>query len=317
VTKTKLAVIGGIIVLCLITIYSSVFTVRAGEVAFVVQFGSIKSDAIGAPGVHWKVPFVQEVRRLDGRVRTWTGETVEIPTLGREFVLVDTTAHWRVEDPRLFLEGIDGGRDVDDRLDAILNAVVRDTIGGAKLEELIRSSDWQVAADRAAGSPAPGPSAEAKGGWGRQELERKIHEGARRLVATYGIALLDIDIKRVNYTPAVRPQVEGRMIAERQSVAERFRSEGRGRREEILGDLKKEMQTIRSEALRQGDEIRGKADAEVARIYGRAHGQEPEFYGFLKSLDAYRKAMSSNTTLMVSAESEFYQYLGSVKNRKK
>jgi modulator of FtsH protease HflC len=312
--RTRFAVIGGVIFLCLITIYSSAFTVRAGEVVFVLQFGGIKSDAITAPGLHWRLPFIQEVRRLDGRVQTWNSETTEMPTLGREFILVDTTAHWRVENPRLFLENIDGERDVRYRLDVVLNAVVRDTIGGAKLEELIRSSDWQTAsqANGAATSPAASAKAETKGQWGRQELARKIDEDARALVATYGIALLDLDINRVNYTPAVRPQVESRMIAERQSVAERFRSEGRGRREEILGDLKKEVQTIRSAALRKSDEIRGTADAEAARIYGQAYSQDPEFYGFLKSLETYRRTMGANTTLMVGAGSDFYRYLGSV-----
>lgn len=312
---TRLVIISGIIFFCLITIYSSAFTVRPGEVAFVLQFGSIQSDAITAPGLHWKLPFIQEVRRLDGRVQTWNSETTEMPTLGREFVLVDTTAHWRIENPRLFLEGIDGKRDVRDQLDVILNAVVRNTIGGAKLEELVRSSDWQASSQEnpAAASPAASAKAETKGQWGRQELERKIHEDARALVVSYGIALLDVDITRVNYTPAVRPQVENRMIAERQSVAERFRSEGRGRREEILGDLKKEVQTIGSEALRKSEEIRGTADSEAAGIYGRAYSRDPEFYSFLKSLETYRRAMTTNTTLMVGAGSEFYRYLGSVK----
>jgi len=313
--KPRLAVIAGALFLSLISIYSSAFTVTAGEVAFVLQFGSIKSDAITAPGLHWKLPFLQEVRRLDGRVQTWNSETTEMPTLGREFVLVDTTAHWRIENPRLFLEGIDGKRDVRDLLDVILSSVVRNAIGGAKLEDLIRSSDWQAAspANQAAASPVAGAKPETKGPSGRQELERRIHEDARALVVSYGIALLDVDINRVNYTPAVRPQVENRMIAERQSVAERFRSEGRGRREEILGELKKEVQTIRSEALRKSDEIHGAADADAARIYGQAYGQDPEFYGFLKSLETYRHAMGANTTLMVGAGSDFYQYLGNGK----
>lgn len=312
---TRLAIISGFVLLSLITIYSSAFTVRAGEVAFVVQFGSIQRDAITVPGLHWKLPLIQEVRRLDGRVQTWNSETTEMPTLGREFILVDTTAHWRIENPRLFLEGIDGQRDVRDRLDIILNAVVRNTIGGAKLEEIIRSSDWQAPSqtNHDAAPPAVSANAEAKGRWGRQELERKIHEDARALVASYGIALLDVDITRVNYTLAVRPQVENRMIAERQSVAERFRSEGRGRREEILGDLMKEVQTIGSEAQRKSAEIRGAADTEAAGIYGQAYSRDPEFYGFLKSLETYRRAMTANTTLMVGAGSEFYRYLGSVK----
>jgi membrane protease subunit HflC len=312
--KTSLAIIGGVLVLCLMTLQSSGFAVKPGEVVFVLQFGSIKGDAITAPGRHSKLPFIQEVRRLDGRLQTWNSETTEMPTLGREFILVNTTAHWRIENPRLFLQNIDGAWDVRYRLDVVLNAVVRNTIGGARLEEIFRSSDWPAAAP-ANGTEAP-PAASAKpeprAPWGRQVLAGKIYQDARPLVAAYGIGLLDVDINRVNYAPAVRPQVENRMIAERQSVAERFRSEGRGRREEILGELKKEIQGIRSEAQRKGDEVRGAADAQVARIYGQAYGQEPEFYGFLKSLETYRRAMGANTTLMVGAGSDFYRYLGSV-----
>lgn len=315
-TKPKLAMIGAV-ALVAITIHASTFTVRAGQVAFVLAFGGIKGDAITAPGLHWKWPYVEEVRRLDTRLETWSSGTIDIPTLGREFVLVDTTARWHITNPRLFLEANEGERAVRDRLDAVLTAVVRDAVGRARLEELIRSSDGRGAppgASRDAGALAQ-PDDPRNAGWGRQALEQRIYQGARPLVAAYGMGLVDVNIKRVSYAPSVRPQVEGRMIAERQSVAEGVRSEGRGRREEILGDLQKEVQEIRSAAVRKSDEIRGTTDAEVTRIYGETYSRDPEFYAFLKSLDTYRRAMGDNTTLMVGTDSEFYRYLGTAKKK--
>lgn len=307
------------IALILITLYSSTFTVGESELAFIVEFGEIQGDAITAPGLHWKKPFIQEVRRLDQRVRSWNGDFEQIPTLGREFVLVDTTAHWRITDPRLFLESVRDERGARSNLDDILDSIVRDKLSGAKLEEIIRSSDWQIHSDRITGeATAPSDATIAlTPDRGRQELEREILHAARALMPNYGIELLDVHIRRVNYIDSVREQVENRMISERRSIAERFRSEGRGRSEEILGEVQREVQAIRSEALRKGEEIRGAADAQVTRIYGQAYQQNAEFYAFLETLEVYRETVGANTTLMFSASSDFYGYLQSGGGKRK
>lgn len=305
------------IAVVVITLFSSTFTVGEAEMAFIVEFGQIKGDVITKPGSYWKKPFIQEVRRLDKRVLTWNGDVEQIPTVGREFVMVDTTARWRIANPRLFLESVHDERGARSHLDDILDSIVRDKISGARIEEIVRSSDWQVhsGAITEEVSPQPGANIELAPDRGRQELEREILEAAQALMPNYGIELLDVHIKRVNYIASVRQQVEDRMISERKSIAEKFRSEGRGRSEEILGEMQREVQAIRSEAMRKGEEIRGAADAQATQIYGQAYGQNPEFYGFLETLDVYRDTMGANTTLMFSANSDFFRYLQSVKTK--
>ncbi|MDC0748980.1 protease modulator HflC [Polyangium mundeleinium] len=274
----------------LITVYSSAFVVSETDQAFILQFGEIKGEAITKPGLHWKLPFVQEVRRFDERRLVWEGDVEQVPTRDREFILVNASTRWRIDDPRLFLESVHDERGAQLSFDDILHAAVRDKVSGARLEGVI-------------GSP------------GREELERGILEAAQAQMSSYGIELLDVRIKRVNYIASVREQVENRMISERQSIAEKFRSEGRGRSEEILGEMQKELQDIRSEASRKAEEIRGAADAQVARLYGRAHSKNAEFYSFLETLETYRDTMGANTTLMLRADSDFYRYLQSIEKR--
>ncbi|WP_438020949.1 protease modulator HflC [Sorangium sp. So ce315] len=315
--SSKVAGIGAFIALILITVYSAAFTVGQAEQACIIQFGQFKGEAITKPGLYWKWPFVQEVRRLDRRLLTWDGSVEQIPTLGREFILMDAAAHYRIANPRLFLESLRDERGARSRIDDILNAIVRDKISGAKLEEIIRSSDWHIHSDALEDGIVTerDASMELAPRRGRQELEREILEAAQAYMPNYGIELQDVHIRRVHYIESVRQQVESRIIAERQSIAERFRSEGRGRSEEILGEMQKELQAVRSEAHRKAEEIRGAADAQVTQIYGQAYGQNAEFYGFLKTLEAYRGTVGPNTSLMFSANSDFYRYLESVRER--
>jgi membrane protease subunit HflC len=303
------------LLVAVLVLFSSAFTVDEAEQAFIVQFGQIQGEAITEPGLHWKIPLIQEVRRFDKRQLAWDGDVEQIPTRGREFVMVDTTARWRINDPRLFLESVRDENGAQTRIDDILDSVVRDKISSAKLEEIIRSSDWNVDADKIDPeiSSRQDVDLELSPDEGRQELEKSILEVAAKQMPDYGIELIDVRIKRVNYIDSVRQQVEDRMISERQSIAERFRSEGRGRSEEILGEMKKELQTIRSGAQRKAEEIRGKADAEATQIYGQAYDRDAEFYAFLQTLETYKSTIEDNTTLMISADSDFYRYLESVR----
>lgn len=303
------------LLVAVLVLFSSAFTVDEAEQAFIVQFGQIQGEAITEPGLHWKIPLIQEVRRFDKRQLAWDGDVEQIPTRGREFVMVDTTARWRINDPRLFLESVRDENGAQTRIDDILDSVVRDKISSAKLEEIIRSSDWNVDADKIDPeiSERQDVDIELSPDEGRQELENSILEVAAKQMPDYGIELIDVRIKRVNYIDSVRQQVEDRMISERQSIAERFRSEGRGRSEEILGEMKKELQTIRSGAQREAEEIRGEADAEATQIYGEAYDRDAEFYAFLQTLETYKSTIEDNTTLMISADSDFYRYLENVR----
>jgi membrane protease subunit HflC len=277
-----------------------------------VQFGEPIGDVITEPGLHWRIPFVHEVRRFDKRLLAWDGDVSQIPTLGREFIIVDTTARWRISDPLQFLRSVRDETGARSRLDDILDSVSRDIVSGTELEEIVRSADWQVdleeldEEERAALSEVDLERPTK----GRGQLEQEMLASASQLMPELGIELVDVRIKRINYIDSVRVQVESRMISERQSIAARFRSEGEGRSQEILGEMERELRRITSGAERRAQEIIGEADAEATRIYGNAYGADPEFYTFSKTLESYR-ALGENTTLMIKADSDFFRYLES------
>jgi modulator of FtsH protease HflC len=286
------------------------YTVDEAEQAIIVQFGEPIGGVISEPGLKFKLPW-QQVRYFDKRLLVWDGDVTQIPTLGREFILVDTTARWRIADPLMFLTSVRDEAGARTRLDDIVDSVVRDMVSSTELEEIVRSKDWEVDVDDLA-DPALAErgdvNLEQQPKLGRELLETEILERARDSMPTLGIELDDVRVKRVNYINSVRKQVENRMIAERQSIAERFRSEGQGRSQEILGNMERDLRRIRSEAEREAEEIRGEADAEATKIYGEAFGAEPEFYSFFRTLESYR-ALGPNATIMLSADSDFFRYL--------
>src|SRR6056297_2960341 len=286
------------------------YTVDEAEQAIIVQFGEPIGDVISEPGLKVKLPW-QQVRYFDKRLLVWDGDVTQIPTLGREFILVDTTARWRIADPLLFLTSVRDEAGARTRLDDIVDSVVRDMVSSTELEEIVRSKDWEVDVDEL-DDPALAERGdvdlEKQPSLGRELLEEEILARAQRATPQLGIELDDVRIKRVNYIDSVRKQVENRMSAERQSIAERFRSEGMGRSQEILGNMERDLRRIRSEAAREAEEIRGNADAEATRIYGEAYGADPEFYSFFRTLESYR-ALGANSTIMLDADSDFFRYL--------
>lgn len=302
----------GIVVLMVI-LGSALFVIDQAEQGIIVQFGEPVGDVIAAPGLHWKRPFIQEVRRFDKRLLAWDGDVSQIPTLGREFIVVDTTARWRIVDPLQFLRSVRDEQGARTRLDDIIDSVVRDIVSGADLEEIVRSHDWDVdVGDLEDETLIREDVALEKPKMGRERLEQQMRIAASRLMPELGIELVDVRIKRINYIESVRRQVESRMISERQSIAAKFRSEGEGRSQEILGEMERQLRQIRSEADRQAEEIRGKADAEATRTYGQAYGADAEFFAFFRTLESYR-AMGANTTLMIGADAEFFRYLESTR----
>ena len=305
------SIVIALVAVALIAVGSFVFyTVDEAEQAIIVQFGEPIGGVISEPGLKVKLPW-QQVRYFDKRLLVWDGDVTQIPTLGREFILVDTTARWRITDPLLFLTSVRDEAGARTRLDDIIDSVVRDMVSSTELEEIVRSKDWTVDVD-ALDDPALAERAdvnlEKQPKLGRERLEQEILARARDSMPRLGIELDDVRIKRVNYIDSVRKQVESRMIAERQSIAERFRSEGMGRSQEILGNMERDLQRIRSEAARKAEEIRGTADAKATGIYGEAFGADPEFYSFFRTLESYR-ALGQNSTIMLSADSDFFRYL--------
>lgn len=294
--------------------FASLYSVDESEQAIVVQFGKPVGEPITEPGLHFKIPFVQEVRRFDKRLLSWDGDPNQIPTVEEQFISVDTTARWRIVDPLKFLQSVQNELGAQSRLNDILDSVVRDKIASSELVSIVRSKDWKVSkADLKRAMAAEGDeeillqTVES----GREELVRSILETAQLQMPQYGIELVDIRIKRISYVESVQKQVFERMIAERQRIAEQFRSEGQGRSAEIEGETDRLLLEIKSVAERDADVIRGTADAEATKIYNEAYGSDPEFYAFYRTLESYTKSLGPGVTMVIGGDSDYFKYLRS------
>jgi membrane protease subunit HflC len=224
---------------------------------------------------------------------------------------VDTTARWRIADAKKFLESVATEAGARSRLNDIIDSVVRDQVSGSELVELVRSATWVVPKGEILEEVPAEVREELKKEVvrGREELTRTILAEARKVIPQYGIELVDVRIKRLDYVESVREKVYARMISERKRIAAQFRSEGEGRSAEILGTMEKELRQIRSSAYRRVQEIRGKADAEATRVYGAAYSDDPEFYAFSRTLEAYKEAQNKNSVVILTTDSDYYRYL--------
>lgn len=288
------------------------FVVNEGEQALVTEFGKPVGGVLG-PGLHVKVPFIQTVHRFETRILKWDGDPNQIPTKDKRYIFLDTTARWRIADPLLFFKTVATERGAQGRLDDIIDSVVRDAVSGHLLVELVRGSDYQPPGSAVEEIQLEGVVIAPELLVGREEILATLLENARASTPEYGIELIDVQIKRINYVEQVRQRVYERMISERKKVAAQFRSEGEGEKADILGQMDKELKGITSEAYRKSVEIRGQADAEAASIYSAAYGSDREFYAFLRSLEAYRKADGKNAKLVLSTDSDFYRFLQKMK----
>jgi membrane protease subunit HflC len=300
-----------LVVATLLILSGTFYILEEGQQAIVLQFGRPVGEPVTDAGLHIKLPFVHEVRRFEKRLLIWDGDPNQIPTKGREFIWLDTTARWRIADAKKFLESVATEAGAQSRLDDIIDSVVRDQVSGSELVELVRSASWEIPKGEVLEEVPAELEAELKKTItrGREELTRTILAEARKVIPQYGIELMDVRIKRLNYVESVREKVYARMISERKRIAARFRSEGEGRSAEILGTMEKELRQIRSSAYRRAQEVRGKADAEATRVYGEAYGRDPEFFAFSNTLEAYKEGQNKNSVLILTTDSEFYRYL--------
>jgi len=295
----------------LIILASTLYILEEGQQAIIVQFGRPVGDTITEAGLHVKLPFIQVVRRFEKRLLVWDGDPNQIPTKGREFIWVDTTARWRIADARKFLENVATEGGAQSRLDDIIDSVVRDEVSNSELVELVRSTTWVIPEGQALEAVPKEREEELKRriARGREEITRIILTEAQKIIPQYGIELVDVRIKRLDYVESVRKKVYERMISERKRIAAQFRSEGEGRSAEILGEMEKELRQIRSMAYRKVQEIQGRGDAEATLIYGQAYNRDPEFYAFLRTLESYREGEHDNSMLVLTTDSDFYKYL--------
>jgi len=295
----------------LLLVSGAFYVVQEGQQAVVLQFGRPVGKPVIEAGLYFKIPFIQEVRRFEKRLLIWDGDPNQIPTAGREFIWVDSTARWRIVDPLKFLESVATEAGAQSRLDDIIDSVVRDLVSANPLVELVRSSSWTTPKGEVLEEASKEVVEELKKevSLGREEITRAILAEVRKTTPQYGIEVADVRIKRLNYVESVREKVYARMISERKRIAARFRSEGEGRSAEILGNMEKELREIRSTAYRKVQEIRGKGDATATKIYGDAYGRDKEFYAFSRSLEALKAGDNKNSVLVLTTDSDYYKYL--------
>ena len=300
-----------VVVAIFLVLSGTFYTLEEGQQAVIVQFGRPVGEPVTEAGLHVKLPFVQAVRRFEKRLLTWDGDPNQIPTKGREFIWVDTTARWRIADAKKFLESVASEEGAQSRLDDIIDSMVRDQVSSSELVELVRSASWEVPKEEVLEEVPAEQQAELKKEIirGREEITRTILAEARKIIPQYGIELVDVRIKRLDYVESVREKVYARMISERKRIAAQFRSEGEGRGAEILGVMEKDLRQIRSAAYRQVQEIRGGADAEATSVYGEVYSRDPEFYAFSRTLEVYGEGGNKNSVLILTTDSDYYRYL--------
>lgn len=323
----KQITIGGVIIAAYILINTSIFVVPEGTLALITKFGEIQGDPISKAGLHFKKPFINDVRFFDKRIMSWDGDQEQIPTKDKKYIWVDTTARWRISDVRKFAETVQSENGARDRLDGILDGVTRDTISNYNLVEAVRNSNFifdQIAARKAeveqklkdAQSDVAAAEIEEeitgeieRISRGREQLSRLIVERARKELEPFGITLIDVQLRRIAYEKSVEDKVYDRMISERNRIAEKIRSIGKGEDAKIRGTLNRDLKEIESEAYRKSQEIRGTAEAESLAIYASAAKQDPEYFAFMRTMEAYKKTLGTKGKLVLSTESDFLKYL--------
>ena len=304
-SKSRLSLV--IVFVALVIAGQAAYTVSETEQIIITQFGEPVGDPVVSPGLHFKIPFIQRTNVFEKRFLEWDGNPNQVPTRDKRFIWVDTYARWRIVDPLLFFQRLRDERGAQSRLDDILDGETRNAVARHDLIELVRSTNRDPE-DVLIESEEEAAILEEIAR-GRREVTRQILETAAGRTADLGIELLDLRFKRINYVEEVQQDVFARMIAERQRIAEEFRSEGQGESARIHGERERELAQIQSEAYRRAEELRGEADANATSIYAEAYNRDGEFYAFTKSLETYEATMDPSTLFILGTDSELLQFL--------
>jgi membrane protease subunit HflC len=294
---------------------SSVYTVSEVEQIIITQFGRPVGEPVVEAGLEFKLPFIQEVNSIEKRVLEWDGNPSDMPTKDKLYISVDLFARWRIVDPLQYFLRLRDERSAQSRLDDIFGSETRNAIAKHELIEIIRTTKDRVPlrdgllteAEKNLNMGSLVPISK-----GRKEVEREIFTAAAEKVKVFGIELLDIRFKRINYNQSVRPKIYDRMVSERRQIAERFLSEGKGEAARISGNRVRDLNKIQSEAYREVEEIRGIADAKATEIYASAYNknqQAVEFYEFTRTMQSYKSIISDDTTMILTTESDLFKFL--------
>lgn len=304
-------VIGALAALIVIIGLMCAYTVDETEQVVITLFSKV-NRTVQLPGLHFKLPFVERKIAYPNNLQEWDGDPGEIPTKDKTYIYVDTFARWKIVDPVLFFRTIGmEAKLATSRLNEIIDPAVRNLITSNRLIETVRNSNreldtFEEGLDEADLKKRPSRYMISVG---RKKIDERILKQAEPKLRKFGIALIDVKIKRINYREEVRRSVYDRMIAERKQIAQKFRSEGKGEAQKILGDKELDLKRIKSEAYRKAQEIKGRADAESTKLYAEAFGIDPEFYSFIKTLEIYNEALDKDSSMVLSTNSDLLKYL--------
>jgi membrane protease subunit HflC len=287
------------------------YTVDETQQVVITRFSKV-NRTVKEPGLKFKIPMVERAIVYPRNLQEWDGDPGEVPTKDKTYIYVDTFARWKIVDPVLFFKtiGYPAGL-ASPRLNEIIDPAVRNQITSNRLIESVRNSNREL--DTFEIGLEENEQRKQRTAYavkiGRQQIDEMILKEARPKLEKFGIELVDVKIKRLNYREEVRQSVYDRMIAERKQIAQKFRSEGKGEAQKILGDKELDLKRIQSEAYRKAQEIKGRADAKATRLYADAFGRDPEFYSFVKTLEIYDEALDKDSTLILSTDSDLLKYL--------
>ena len=305
-----------VMIVAILIVSGAVYTIDETQQVVITQFGEPIGKPITNAGLHFKMPFIQQANYFEKRILEWDGNPNQVPTKDKKYIWVDTTARWKIVDSLKFLQSVTNETGAQARLDDVIDSATRDFVTSHNLVEVVRNTN-RIMDERAVAKEDKSADQIAgeleKIAFGRDALTRGILQEAAKIVPQYGIGIVDVRIKRINYVSEVQQKVFDRMISERRRAAEQYRSEGQGKKAEIEGQTGKELKEIQSEAYKVAEEIKGKADAEAIGIYADAYNRDPNFYAFLKTLDTYKNTIDEGTTVILTTDSEYLTYLKDTK----
>ncbi len=302
--KPLIILAAGLVLVILLAAFT--YTVSETEQVVITQFGSPKRE-IKEAGLHFKLPIIEKVNSFEKRILEWDGKPTQVPTLDKKYIWVDSFARWRIKEPLTFFKSVERENSAQGRLDDIINGAVRNKISNHVLIEAVRSSDREMQLMTGIDGEATGEIQQVEDG--RDKIIEEVFVEAKEASERFGIEIIDVRFKRINYVEEVQKSVYERMITERQRIAAKYRSEGEGRKLEIEGQKEKEEKQILSEAYKEAEKIRGEADAEAIKIYAEAYSKDPQFYSFLETLKSYEDTLGSGSVLVLSTDGEYLRYL--------
>ena len=297
------------IVIVVLVLLNGMYVVKEPEQVIITQFGKPVGNPVSKPGLNFKIPLIQKVHSFEKRFLEWDGDPNQLPTRDKRFIWVNMYARWRITDPLLFFQRLQNERGAQTRLDDILDGETRNAIAKYDVVEVVRSTNREAAIGE---TIAEDETALVEIQTGRNKIREEILSNAQARTVDLGIEILDVEFKRINYVAEVQRKVYERMVAERQRIAERFRSEGQGEAFRIRGTKDRELLRITSEAYRKAQEIKGKADADATRIYAAAYNRSADtrsFYEFIKTMESYKTTLDKESSLVLSTDGDFYRFL--------